>query len=426
MAIDFTKPVTTDSYTAFASNLVGSITALGQWLDSTNTTITGTPPTYAKRYNRSTGLFEEYSGSVWAALPVGYLGKSGDTSTGTLNFTVDEGIRIKRDAGYIGGWNTANTTQTGFLKFNSGGAVDLAALNGANITFSVGGSARVSVDTAGALNVLAGNFSATNTNAQIIAQGSAGFGSFYAKGSGTNSGYLFLGNVTNGEQGRIEGTGAGLIFYTGSGATERMRLDTASLTTPLNIVSGAGVTTGTGVSTGAAFVEVGGSRTGDGASLIDFHAVSGTDFEARILRNGGVNGIMQYFQTGTGAHEFYNSGTLTFKLTSSNQIQDAAGNELGFKGLPSASVTTGAFVASDRGKCVYATGGVTVPNSTMAAGDVVTIINTTASAITITATVTTLRQAGTANTGNRTLAAYGIASVVFASGTLAFISGNVS
>ena len=59
----------------------------------------------------------------------------------------------------------------------------------------------------------------------------------------------------------------------------------------------------------------------------------------------------------------------------------------------------------------------------MAVGDVVTIINTTAASITITATVTTLRQAGTANTGNRTLAAYGMASVVFASSTLAFING---
>lgn len=98
-------------------------------------------------------------------------------------------------------------------------------------------------------------------------------------------------------------------------------------------------------------------------------------------------------------------------------------NELGYKGLPGASVTTGAFIAGDKGKCVYATGGVTVPNATMASGDCVTILNTTGSPITITATVTTLRQCGTANTGNRTLAGYGLATIIFASGTLAFISG---
>lgn len=116
--------------------------------------------------------------------------------------------------------------------------------------------------------------------------------------------------------------------------------------------------------------------------------------------------------------------TVHLTITAAGVIQDSAANELGFKGLPSASVTTGAFAAADRGKCVYATAGVTIPNATMAVGDVVTIINTTAAAITITATVTTLRQAGTANTGNRTLAAYGIATVIFVSSTLGFISGT--
>ena len=97
--------------------------------------------------------------------------------------------------------------------------------------------------------------------------------------------------------------------------------------------------------------------------------------------------------------------------------------ELGFKGLPAASITTGSFVASDRGKCIYATAGVTVPNSTMGTGDVVSIVNTTASPITLTAGIGTLRQAGTANVGSRTLAAFGIASVLFQSSTIAYVSG---
>ena len=102
---------------------------------------------------------------------------------------------------------------------------------------------------------------------------------------------------------------------------------------------------------------------------------------------------------------------------------DTAGNELGFRGLPTASVTIGAFVATDRGKQVEATGGVTIPNATMTARDVVTINNTTASAITITATITTCRLAGTALTGNRTLAGYGVATIIFDSPTACKISG---
>jgi hypothetical protein len=99
------------------------------------------------------------------------------------------------------------------------------------------------------------------------------------------------------------------------------------------------------------------------------------------------------------------------------------GIEIGYRRLPAASVTTGAFVAADSGKCVKATGGVTVPNSTMAADDVVTIYNNTASSITITASITTLRF-GAAGSGNRTLAARGLCTLYFIGATEAVIQGS--
>lgn len=69
MAIDFTKPATTDNYsTAFVPNIQGNQTALAQWLDSSNVTITGTPPTFAKRYNRTSSAVEEWSGAAWAPI----------------------------------------------------------------------------------------------------------------------------------------------------------------------------------------------------------------------------------------------------------------------------------------------------------------------------------------------------------------------
>lgn len=70
---------------------------------------------------------------------------------------------------------------------------------------------------------------------------------------------------------------------------------------------------------------------------------------------------------------------------------------------------------TDRGKSIDTTAGVTVPLNTSVAfpiGSVITITNTSASAIPITQTSgVTLRQAGTTNTGNRTLAAYGMATL---------------
>lgn len=147
-------------------------------------------------------------------------------------------------------------------------------------------------------------------------------------------------------------------------------------------------------------------------------------------------GYLQFDSTGaillladTGNYlAFGAGGSERMRITTTGVIQDAAALELGFKGLPTASVTTGAFAAADRGKCVYATAGVTIPNSTMAATDAVVIQNTTGSSITITKTVTT---AYNTNTGSAlgatfTLAARGRASIVFTSATECYVSGNIS
>jgi hypothetical protein len=101
---------------------------------------------------------------------------------------------------------------------------------------------------------------------------------------------------------------------------------------------------------------------------------------------------------------------------------------IGFKGLPTASVATGAFVAADAGKCVYATAGVTIPNSVMAAYDTVIVQNVTGSSITITKSVTTAYNTNVGSTlgATFTLAARGRMSIVFTSATECYVSGNIS
>lgn len=85
----------------------------------------------------------------------------------------------------------------------------------------------------------------------------------------------------------------------------------------------------------------------------------------------------------------------------------------------------GTLVIGDRGTLVSVTAGVTVPNAVFAANDVVTIYNNSAGNITITQGASlTLRQVGTANTGNRTLAQRGLVTVVFISSSEAVISGG--
>lgn len=98
------------------------------------------------------------------------------------------------------------------------------------------------------------------------------------------------------------------------------------------------------------------------------------------------------------------------------------GVTIGYRSIPR-STTSGTATTADVGKVIAVSAGITIPNSTFAPGDAVSIYNDSAAAITITAGVTTLRQAGTTNTGNRTLAARGMATVWFNSATEAIISG---
>ena len=74
-----------------------------------------------------------------------------------------------------------------------------------------------------------------------------------------------------------------------------------------------------------------------------------------------------------------------------------------------------------------ASGAITIPNATFAAGDVVSIFNNTSSGATITCTITTAYIAGTdADKASVTLATRGVATILFLSGTVCVISGNVS
>lgn len=87
------------------------------------------------------------------------------------------------------------------------------------------------------------------------------------------------------------------------------------------------------------------------------------------------------------------------------------------------------LVASDHGKHIsITTGGVTVPSGVFAVGESVTIFNNSSSSQTITQGASvTLRQVGTANTGNRTLAGYGLCTLLcVASNTFVITGGGVS
>ena len=83
------------------------------------------------------------------------------------------------------------------------------------------------------------------------------------------------------------------------------------------------------------------------------------------------------------------------------------------------------LVASDDGKLVTTNSNVTVPQNVFSAPDAVTIVNNSSANISIIqASGVTLRLTGTTVTGNRTLAPYGMASIICVASNVFFISGG--
>lgn len=86
--------------------------------------------------------------------------------------------------------------------------------------------------------------------------------------------------------------------------------------------------------------------------------------------------------------------------------------------------TTGTLTSASANKTIQLTGNPTINNSVFTAGDII-VMYAGASARTITAgTITTMRLDGTATTGSRTLAAYGMAALFFVSATEVIVAGG--
>lgn len=108
-----------------------------------------------------------------------------------------------------------------------------------------------------------------------------------------------------------------------------------------------------------------------------------------------------------------------------------AADSIGYRGLPQNSQTSGyTLVLADAGKHIsITTGGIAIPaNGTTAfpVGTVIAVYNDSASTQSITITTDTLRLAGTASTGTRTLAGRGLATLVKVKSTEWIASGNVT
>lgn len=138
----------------------------------------------------------------------------------------------------------------------------------------------------------------------------------------------------------------------------------------------------------------------------------------------------------TGNLVFQTNGTTTALTLGTDQIATSAATYSDVYGkvraIPqsgSAKTTSYSLATTDVGRFIEvgASGSITIPDATFAAGDAVVIFNNTTGNITITCTITTAYIAGTdADKATVTLATRGVANILFISGTVCVITGNVS
>lgn len=142
-------------------------------------------------------------------------------------------------------------------------------------------------------------------------------------------------------------------------------------------------------------------------------------------------------ETGSGALVFATSPTFVTPALGtpasgnlSNTTADGT-NSVGFKSVPAVGTKTASYTLAvgDVGKYVQlgASGAIVIPDATFAEGNAITLFNNTASTATITCSITTAYIAGTfTDKATMTLAAAGVATILFISGTTCVVAGNVT
>lgn len=401
------------------------------------------------------------------ALPIAN-GGTGSTATAYCNLTTNvtgtlpltnggtgatdaAGARTNIGATTVGGnmFTLANPSAITFLQINANNTV--SALDAASFRTAIGagagGGSVTSVSFTGGIISVA---TATTTPALTVAGTSGGIPYFSSATTWATSAALAANAL-------VVGGGAGAApatVTTGTGVVTALGVNTG--TAGAFVVNGGALgTPSSGTLTNCTFPTLNQSTTGSAGSVanaVTFNnggagAASGTTYNGSAAQTISYNTVGAYAATnpsgytsnvgtvtsvgGTGST---NGLTLSGTVTSSGNItlggsvtSVASGATIdsiviGYRNIPRSTTTTTA-TTGDVGKCIAVSAGITIPNSTFAAGDAVSIYNDSASAVTITAGVTTLRLAGTTTTGNRTLAPRGMATVWFNSATEAIISG---
>ena len=140
-------------------------------------------------------------------------------------------------------------------------------------------------------------------------------------------------------------------------------------------------------------------------------STAGLTFAPLVVGSANVANTTASSSSTTGALTVAGGLGVAGNIYAGTYVYDGYGN---LRSLPqNAQSTSYVATAADVGRFINTTAGVTINTGVFAVGDNVTIYNNSGSTITITqGTSVTLRQAGTSNTGNRSLALRGVCTVL--------------
>jgi hypothetical protein len=346
---------------------------------------------------------------------------SDETGTGVNVMGTSPTITTSLIAGSAS-FDLLNTTAT---TVNFAGAATTATLVNSATTLSIGNTAT----TAQTVNMFTASTGAStynfatgataNTTTKAINIGTAG-----VSGSTTN---IVLGSSVSGASGTITHNG-------------NTTLSSGSLTFSGNISAAAWTTNGIRhVSVAATLTDTSSTGTVANAYTNNFggntiaasNAVTYTNYGTVFINDptAGTNVTITnpYSLITAGNVKLGSTGTGTITAVAATATTSSTAASVGYLGSPiNTQASTYTLVIGDAGKTIYAGGNLTIPANGAVAFPIGTIVNVIASAgITIAITTDTLQWGGqaTSQTGTRTVATYGMVSLVKVAATTWYISG---
>jgi hypothetical protein len=399
---------------AWIDNQIGTVTSIATAGTVSGITLTGGPIT-------TTGTIT-LGGTLDLSSPPAIGGTTANTIRGTTITATTGFVGTNYDAANSGGGALRNASGTSQLQWGGGGGnnitVDVAInINPANAAVSIAptgtGTVTINPATASTMNnvaiggttPLAGTFTDFRVNNTISLAGSTGTAGYLIQSNGASApSWVNPASLTvSAAATATNATNAANVGITDDTTTNATMYPTWVTTTTGNLPAKTSSTKfifnpSTGTLSATVFSGAGTSLTGTASSLT-------------------AGAVANSLTIGTG-----------LTLSSGTTYNGSAAVTLNATGSTINSQTTGyTLVAADAGKTIsITTGGVTVPNAVMSAGNIITIYNNSGSSQTITQGASlTLQWAGqsASSTGNRTLGLYGIATIIYISSSVAVISG---